>query len=106
MKAIALLALPICAALIAACKSPENMAAAAPASQGEFEPATGSWKPLTRVVPAPPPQQGAVIAEEKGTFDKVGETVSKTLKKPLEWVGLAKDETPSAAPSKKPGTQP
>lgn len=108
MKAIAILALPICVALLAACGSPENTAALTPASHGEFDSTTGSWRPLKKVVAAPPHEQGAVIiAEQKGPgmMDKVG----KTLKKPLEWVGLAKDETsPSASttsPPKKPGSQ-
>ncbi|HEY2573373.1 MAG TPA: hypothetical protein VGH65_04860 [Verrucomicrobiaceae bacterium] len=92
MKAITLLALPFCAAVLAACGSSENTAALVPASHGEFDQATGSWKPLTKVVAAPPHQEGAVIVDQKGPgmMDKVG----KTLKKPLEWVGLAKDDTP------------
>ena len=97
MKTIALIALALCVAVLAACGSSNRMAAAVPASHGEFDPTTGSWKPLERVVPAPPPQEGAVIAERKGpgVMGKVG----KTLKKPLKWVGLGKGETPPPASS-------
>ena len=98
MKAIVFLALPVCAALLAACGGTKNTAASMPASHGEFDPSTGSWKPLTKVVTPPPHEQGAVIVAQKGPgmVDKVG----KTLKKPLKWVGLAKDEpqpVPTAA---------
>jgi hypothetical protein len=91
MKVIAALVLPACAAaLLAACGGTKNTAAEVPATSGEFDSSTGSWKPLSKIVAPPPHQQGAVIVEQKkpGVMDKVG----KTLKKPLEWVGLAKDE--------------
>jgi hypothetical protein len=98
--------LPACAVtLLAACGGTTNTAATVPASAGEFDPATGGWKPLSRTVKPPPPQEGAVIAREStpGMMGKVG----TTLKKPLKWVGLAKDEPPvvaepAAAPAKKP----
>lgn len=94
MKAILSLALPVCAALLAACGGTGNTAATAPASHGEFDPSTGSWKPLAKVVTPPPHQQGAVIVDESpGMMDKVG----NTLKKPLQWVGLAKDGPQTAA---------
>lgn len=82
-------------ALLAACGGTKNQGAAVAPSAGEFDPATGEWKPLTRVVAAPPPQGGAVIADEKksGTMKKIGDT----MKKPLAWVGLGKKDAPSAA---------
>lgn len=99
MKAIFSLILPVCAAaVLAACGGTKKEVVTVPASHGEFDPSTGSWKPLTKVVAPPPPQQGAVIVEQKkpGMMDKV----SSTLKKPLGWVGLAKDEPqPVVAPS-------
>lgn len=96
MKVIVSLALPVCAALLAACGGTKNTAATVPASHGEFDPSTGSWRPLTKVVTPPPHEQGAVIVAQKGPgmMDKVG----TTLKKPLKWVGLAKDE-PQPAPT-------
>jgi len=96
MKAIVCLATTVCAALLAACGGTKNTAAIVPASHGEFDPSTGTWKPLTKVVTPPPPEQGAVIVAQKGpgVMDKVG----KSLKKPLQWVGLAKDE-PRPAPA-------
>jgi hypothetical protein len=96
MKAIFSLILPVCAAaVLAACGGTKKEVVTIPASHGEFDPSTGSWKPLTKVVTPPPPQQGAVIVEQKkpGMMDKVG----STLKKPLGWVGLGKDEPPPAA---------
>lgn len=74
----------------------------------EYDEASGSWKPTSRVVAAPPPAGGAVITEQKkpGMMKKVGDT----LKKPLKWVGLAKDEPePAPAPqagSSKPAAKP
>lgn len=112
MNTIVSLALSVCAvALIAACGGTKNTAAVAPASSGEFDSSTGAWKPLTKVVAPPPPQQGAVIVEQKkpGMMKKVGDT----LKKPLQWVGLGKEEpqpvsaaTAPAAATKKPAAQP
>ena len=94
MKAIVSLALTVCAALLAACGGTKNTAATVPASHGEFDPSTGTWRPLTQIVTPPPPEEGAVIVAQKGPgmMNKVG----KSLKKPLQWVGLAKDEPPPA----------
>ena len=75
----------------------------APGTVQEFDYASGSWKPLQKSISAPPPQGGAVIVEEKkpGMLSKIG----KTVKAPLKWVGLAKDEEQPApatpAPAKK-----
>lgn len=100
MKAIVSLAFTVCAALLAACGGTKNTAATVPATHGEFDPSTGGWKPLTRVVTPPPHEEGAVIVAQKGPgmIDKMG----KTLKKPLQWVGLAKDEPPPAPPGASP----
>lgn len=79
------------AALLAACGGTKETVVTTPASRGEFDPATGSWRPLTKVVTPPPPVEGAVIIPPKkgpGMMDKV----SSTLKKPLKWVGLGKDD--------------
>lgn len=90
--------LVLCAAaagvLVSCGGTKKNVATATPTHQ-EFDPSTGAWKPLSKKVAPPPHERGAVIVEEKkpGVIDKVG----KTLKKPLEWVGLGKDETPPAA---------
>ena len=112
MKTIASIALSVCtAALIAACGGTKNTAAASSPTPQEFDPATAAWQPLTKVVTPPPPQGGAVIVEQKkpGMMKKVGDT----LKKPLQWVGLGKDEpqpvsaaTAPAAATKKPPAQP
>lgn len=61
----------------------------------EYDQATGSWKLTSKIVAAPPPQGGAIIVEQKkpGMMKKMGET----LKKPLKWVGLGKDEPPPAS---------
>ena len=102
MKAIVSLALPVCAVLLAACGGTKDTAAAVPASRGEFDPSTGSWRPLTKVVAPPPHERGAtIVAQEKpGVMQKVG----STLKKPLEWVGLAKEDPPSASTASAPVT--
>ena len=103
MKAFFSFALTVCAAaLLAACGGTKNTVATAPASHGEFDSSTGTWKPLSKVVTPPAHEQGAVIVDQKkpGMMDKVG----STLKKPLQWVGLAKDEpqpTATTAPTKK-----
>jgi hypothetical protein len=97
MKAIPPSAFAVCgAALLSACGGTKDTAATVPATHGEFDSASGSWKPLSKVVTPPPHEQGAVITEHKGPgmMDKVG----STLKKPLQWVGLAKDE-PQPAPA-------
>jgi hypothetical protein len=96
MKAILILALPVCAALLAACGSTKETVATTPTTHGEFDPSTGTWKPLSKVVIPPPHEEGAVIVAQKGPgmMDKV----NSTLKKPLQWVGLAKDE-PQPAPA-------
>lgn len=63
----------------------------------EFNAQTGAWKPMTKVVTPPPSQGGAVIVEQKkpGMMQKFG----NTMKKPLKWVGLGKDEPkPEAKP--------
>lgn len=91
MKSIFTFATTVCAAvLLAACGGTKETVVTVPASSGEFDPSTGSWKPLTKVVTPPPPEQGAVIIPQKGPgmMDKV----SSTMKKPLKWVGLGKDE--------------
>lgn len=82
------------AVLLTACGGTKNTVVTTPASHGEFDPSTGSWKPLTKAVTPPPPQGGAVITEKKGPG--MMEKVSSTLKKPLKWVGLGKDEAPPA----------
>ncbi len=97
MKSISNYAMTVCAAItLAACGGTKETVATAPASHGEFDPSTGSWKPLTKVVTPPPHEEGAVIIPQKGPgmMDKVG----NTLKKPLKWVGLGKDE-PQPAPA-------
>ena len=97
MKAFFSLALLVCAAaLLAACGGMGNPVATTPASHGEFDSSTGSWRALSKVVMPPAHEEGAVITAQKGPgmMDKVG----NTLKKPLQWVGLAKDE-PQPAPA-------
>lgn len=95
MKIFFTFASTVCAAvLLASCGGTKDTVVTTPATQGEFDPSTGSWKPLTKVVTPPPPEQGAVIIPQKGPgmMDKVG----STLKKPLKWVGLGKEETQPA----------
>ena len=89
---------------MSACGGTKDTAVVVPASHGEFDTSTGTWKPLSKVVTPPPHEEGAVITAQKkpGVMDKVG----STLKKPLKWVGLGKDEpqpaaTTPAAPAKK-----
>lgn len=96
MKSLFNSVMVVCATvLLAACGGTKNTVATTPTSQGEFDSSTGSWKPLTKVVTPPPPQGGAVITPQKGPgmMDKVG----STLKKPLKWVGLGKDEPQPAS---------
>lgn len=103
MNATVFLALSFCAVLLAACGgTKKNTAAAAPASREEFDTSTGSWRPLSQVVTPPPHEEGAVIVAKKGPgmMSKVG----KSLKKPLQWVGLAKDEPQSAPATSAPAT--
>ena len=97
--------LPLCAAaLLASCgglKKSKTTAEPMPATHGEFDPTTGTWKPVSKIVAAPPPQGGAVITPTKkpGMMD----SMQKSLKKPLKWVGLSKDE-PAPANTPAPAT--
>jgi hypothetical protein len=61
----------------------------------EYDPNSGSWRQPSKIITAPPSQGGAVIVERKkpGMLKKVGDT----LKAPLKWVGLGKDEAPASA---------
>ncbi len=85
-------------ALLNACSSTKNpVTATPPSTHMEFDSQTGAWKPMTKAVAAPPSQGGAVIVEQKkpGMMKKFGDT----MKKPLKWVGLGKDEPkPEAKP--------
>ena len=88
----------LCAvALITACSGTKNPVATTPSTQLEFDPQSGGWKPLSKKAIAPPSQPGAVIVEQKkpGMMHKIG----STMKNPLKWVGLGKDEPkPEAKP--------
>ena len=112
MKTIFSIALAgFAAAAFTACGGTKNTTVSTPAS-GEFDPNTGAWKPLTKVVAPAPHERGAVITEQKkpGMLDKVG----TTLKKPLKWIGLGKEEpaaqadtaTPAAPATAKPAPKP
>ncbi len=83
--------------LITACGGTKNQVATTPATEMEFSAQTGAWKPLTKVVTPPHSKPGAIIVEQKkpGMMQKIG----NTMKKPLKWVGLGKDEPqPEAKP--------
>ncbi len=64
----------------------------------EFDQASGTWKPATKIVQAPPPQHNAPLPVVTGGTDaiphhqSVWSKVGDTARKPLHWVGLAKDE--------------
>ncbi|MCE9518586.1 MAG: hypothetical protein K8R87_03320, partial [Verrucomicrobia bacterium] len=78
MKSISTSVMVVCATvLLAACGGTKNTVATTPVTQGEFDPSTGSWKPLNKVVTPPPPQGGAVITAQKGPsmMDKVNSTL-------------------------------
>ncbi len=86
----------LCAlALLTACGGTKNPVATTPPPHMEFDSQTGGWKPLTKTIAAPPSQGGAVIVEQKkpGMMQKIGDT----MKKPLKWVGLGKDEPKTEA---------
>lgn len=96
MKKFSSTMLALAVGLLVSCGGTKTNNAPLPANAGEFDASTGTWKPLAKKATPPPHEQGAVITEQKkpGMMSKVG----RTLKKPLEWVGLAKDE-PQPAPA-------
>jgi hypothetical protein len=84
--------------LLASCGGMKKTASA-PAGMQEFDQTTGTWKPATKIVMAPPHQESApmpiatkaeAIPGQRSFWQKAGETA----KKPLHWVGLGKDKTP------------
>lgn len=86
---------------LASCGSTKQ-SASAPTGVLEFDQATGSWKPATKIVAPPPHQASAPLPQvaSSGT----AEHHSSVWKKPLKWVGLAKEDPPlppvPAAPAK------
>lgn len=88
----------VCAlAMLTSCGGTKTPNVTAAPTHQEFDPQTGAWRPLSKKVTAPPSKPGAVIVEQKkpGMMQKIGDT----MKKPLKWVGLGKDEPkPEAKP--------
>ncbi len=83
-------------ALITACGGTKKPVATTPATHMEFNSQTGAWKPLTKAVAAPHSEPGAIIVEQKkpGMMQKIGDS----MKKPLKWVGLGKDDSSKPKP--------
>ena len=85
-----------------------KQSASAPTGVQEFDQATGTWKPATKIVQAPAHQQSAPLPPAAaGTQPKK----HGVFHKPLTWVGLAHDDpplppVPAAAPAKKSDTPP
>ena len=73
----------------------------------EYDAASGTWQPTTRVVVPPPPQPAAapvIVAKPDDAKPKDGvlTKVGRTLKKPLEWLPWRKSEeqpAPTTAPT-------
>lgn len=81
----------VCAvALLTSCGGTKNPVATSTPTAQEYDTQSGGWKPLNKVVAAPPSRPGAIIVEQKkpGMMQKIG----ATMKKPLKWVHLSKDE--------------
>lgn len=89
--------------ILASCGSTKR-STSAPTGVQEFDQASGSWKPATKIVQAPPHAQNAplpvvtggteAIPQHKSVWSKVGDTA----RKPLHWVGLAKEDTNPGPP--------
>jgi len=85
--------------VLASCGSTKK-SASAPTGVQEFDQASGTWKPASKIVQAPPHQKNAplpvatggteAIPQHKSMWSKVGDTA----RAPLHWVGLAKDDAP------------
>lgn len=83
--------------LISSCGGMKNTAITSPGTHMEFDSRTGTWVNSTKVITPPPHQPSAVIVEQKkpGMMQKFGQT----MKKPLQWMHLSKDEPkPEAKP--------
>jgi hypothetical protein len=90
---------------LASCGSTKQ-SASAPTGVQEFDQATGTWKPATKIVAPPAHQESAPLPQVASTTpQKHG-----VFHKPLTWVGLAKDDPPlppvPPAPAKKSDTPP
>jgi hypothetical protein len=88
---------------VISCSSPKSNVAGAKPGMAEYDPASASWKPTTRVVVPPPSQntppmvvaKSAPVQPKEGILTKMG----RTMKKPLQWLPWTKEETtPLAQP--------
>ena len=80
------------ATLVVSCSSPRPQTPAP--GLAEYDLASGTWQPTTRVVVPPPTEDTTTKPVVKKSGDSAITRVGNTLKKPLAWLPWHKDEAP------------
>ena len=82
------------------CSKPKSYTAAAQPGMAEYDPASGAWKPTSRVIVPPPSQNTPPLIVAKPApvqpKDDILTKVRRTMKKPLQWLPWTKEEVATA----------